>query len=120
LILGAIIGVAIVTLAVLAACQDEREAVAREMPGGETIIGAPPRLDPPPYGERRDKPETDVDIWLAASSFMDRYGASAALHAGREAKRTRDRRDREIWLAIERAIVERRGEPREAGRVAGW
>jgi hypothetical protein len=51
---------------------------------------------------------------------MDRYGASAALHAGREAKRTRDRRDREIWLAIERAIVERRGEPREAGRVAGW
>jgi hypothetical protein len=119
--------VTIIAVAVLGSRQAEREAVAREMPGGETILNAPPRYDPPPYAERRDKPVTDVDIWLAANSSIDRYGASAAMHAEREAKRSPDRRDRKIWLAIERAITEREAEPKaqhgaaaeiEAGRKA--
>jgi len=95
-IFGATIGVVLVTLAVLAKRQGAREAGFVEMLGGETILGLAPPPDPPPYAERRDKPVTDVAIWLASNSLMDHYGATAAMHAAREAKRTRDQRDREI------------------------
>ena len=84
-----------------------------DMVSGETIFGAPPRPDPPPFFESAYEPVTDENIAFAAHAMEDLYGASAEFHAAEKAKLTPDRREREIWLRIEREIVVRRANRRD-------